>query len=211
MDILLTAIFVFAVSLFFAFLEIEIEGKHGWAERLPTWYRKSSGLSKLHYLLNSKKPLTGYHLFMLSFIILMFHSGFFFGLAWTKLNEIIILFFIITFLIVEDFLWFQFNPFYGSKIFKKGKIWWNSNQRWILSLPIETFKGIFGILIISLIISAFYQNLFFFYEFGEFILGIVLLIFFSKLLVKPYQNWYKKMRKIDESKFFKRKIVFEKI
>ncbi len=210
MEILFTAIFVFVISLIFAMMEIEIEGKNGWAAKLPTWYRKSSGLSKIHYFLNSKKPLTGYHLFMLSFIIIIFHSSFFFGLEWTRINEIRTLFFILAFLIVEDFLWFEFNPFYGSKKFKKGEIWWNSNQRWILGLPLETFKGIFGILIISLIISAFYKNLFFFYEFGEFIIGIIVLILISKAFVKPYRRWYKKMREIDESKFFKRKIKFEK-
>ena len=30
-------LFVFVAALIFAKLEIEIEGPHGWAEKLPTW------------------------------------------------------------------------------------------------------------------------------------------------------------------------------
>src|SRR5215216_3987742 len=30
---------LFAYSLLFALVEVEIEGPHGWAETLPTWYR----------------------------------------------------------------------------------------------------------------------------------------------------------------------------
>ena len=32
-------VFLFVYALLFAAVEIEIEGEHGWAERLPTWYR----------------------------------------------------------------------------------------------------------------------------------------------------------------------------
>jgi len=121
MQIIFQAIFVFILSLIFALLEIEIEGKNGWAKKLPTWYRKS-GFSRLFYSMTYKKPLTGYHLFMLLFMFLVFHLGFFFGLPWNFYNEVIILSSLFMFIITEDFLWFQFNSYYGIKNFEAKKI-----------------------------------------------------------------------------------------
>jgi len=31
------SIYLFVVALVLAFLEVQIEGKHGWASKLPTW------------------------------------------------------------------------------------------------------------------------------------------------------------------------------
>ena len=209
MDIILMAIFVFFISLLFALLEIEIEGKNGWAKKLPTWYRKSN-YSKFFPIIAAKKPLTGYHLFMLIFMLLAFHSGFFFGLTWNLYNEGLIFLSLLIFIITEDFLWFQFNPFYGRKNFKKEKIWWDSKQKWILNFPMEFFRGILIILFFSLIVSAFYKNFTFLYEIAETMIIILLLTLLSKIFVKNYRRWYKKMREIDESKFFNRKIKFDK-
>jgi len=68
MEILSTSIFVFILSLIFALLEIEIEGKNGWAKNLPTWYKKS-GFSKIFYCLAGKKTLN-----WLSFVYSFIHA-----------------------------------------------------------------------------------------------------------------------------------------
>ena len=50
----LGGLFALWTSFAVASLEIEIEGVHGWASRLPTWRRKS--------WVCGRRPLTGYHL-----------------------------------------------------------------------------------------------------------------------------------------------------
>jgi hypothetical protein len=63
--------FVALVSWLFALLEIQIEGRHGWAQNLPTW-RIDNKWTRAVY----KKPFTGYHLYAQGFIFLMAHSPF---------------------------------------------------------------------------------------------------------------------------------------
>lgn len=205
---LLNAIYIFAMALIFAFMEIEIEGKNGWAKKLPTWYKKS-GFSKLFSILASKKPLTGYHLFIHLFIILIFHAPFFFGLSWTPLREITAIVAYMTFMIVEDFLWFAFNPAFGLKNFKKKKVWWHGKSEWIGGLfPTDYLKGTLLILIITYLASIISKSSKFFYSSME-VLGLVFFMTAISLLFVPiYKKWYKNMRKLDESKLFNRKVEF---
>ncbi|MBI4036842.1 hypothetical protein HY385_00245, partial [Candidatus Daviesbacteria bacterium] len=74
MDIMLTNIYLFLMATVLAILEIQIEGKHGWAKNLPTWRPKSqSFFVKLYSKMMSGKEMTGYHLSMFSFVVLIFH------------------------------------------------------------------------------------------------------------------------------------------
>jgi len=34
---LIKVVYFYIIAIFLAILEIQIEGKHGWAEKLPTW------------------------------------------------------------------------------------------------------------------------------------------------------------------------------
>jgi len=208
MQIIFSAIFLFLISLIFAFLEIEIEGKNGWAKNIPTWYRKS-GFSKLFYKISYNKPLTRYHLFVLLFIFFLFHSGFFFNLSWTIQNKLKILLNFLILILIEGFLWFEFNPNYGIRKFGKKEIWWHGRTKWFFGIPQSYFLG-FGLLfVLSYIFSKLLNNFQFFMDY-LFLMGtITLLVILSFILVKPYHGWYKKMRKIDESKEFNRKIKFE--
>jgi hypothetical protein len=47
-------------------VEINIEGKHGWAEKLPTW-RKKNRFTKI---ILGETPVTGYHFWM--FLMIFF-------------------------------------------------------------------------------------------------------------------------------------------
>ena len=60
-ELVVRILFLFAYALLFALAEIEIEGAHGWAEKLPTWYRVTPRYARLFGLFLSGKPLTGYH------------------------------------------------------------------------------------------------------------------------------------------------------
>jgi hypothetical protein len=119
--------FVLAAAYTFARVEIEIEGPHGWAASLPTW-RISNRWTKLFY---GNRPLTGYHLWLQLFVLVMAHTPF--GLSfcpWSRSAELRIIGFVIVFFLVEDFLWFVLNPAFGIRRFRREHIWWHEPTWW---------------------------------------------------------------------------------
>lgn len=119
-----------SVSYFFAKLEIQIEGKNGWAANLPTW-RINNLLTKL--IPGDGKPLTGYHTYLWLFISSLLHSIFLF-IPWTVSAELLLISLFIFILLSEDFYWFILNPHYGIGKFKRKHIPWH--HIWIFRLPL---------------------------------------------------------------------------
>jgi hypothetical protein len=193
---LLTAAYLFLLSLLFALLEIEMEGAYGWAEKLPTWYRNSGFV---RFLFAGRKPLTGYHLFMNIFILAAFHLGFFIGVPWSLAAELRVLSLFILFLAVEDFLWFVFNPHYGLRNFKKEKIWWHHDCAWLFWLvPLDYATGIMLTVLLSYLSALLLGDLAALYGWLETLGVILILVFLSSLLAPLYKRWYERMRTKDE-------------
>lgn len=115
------------VSFAFAKVEIAIEGGHGWAESLPTWRVTSHNWASLLFF--SGRPLTGYHLWMETFILSILHLVYVFD-SPTISTELQILAFFCFFSVFEDYFWFVFNPAFGIRNFKKDKIWWHQAHWW---------------------------------------------------------------------------------
>ena len=125
--------FVLAAAFLFAKLEIEIEGEHGWAAKLPTWRVEKHFLLDLFF---GGRPLTGYHVWAFLFVFFFFHMPFFWSPgSWTARGELHSVGAYTLFWIVEDALWFVMNPHYGWKKFTKGHIWWH--KRWLMGLPVD--------------------------------------------------------------------------
>ena len=125
-------LFVPVAAALFAKLEIEVEGPHGWAEKLPTWRVEH------HFLLDwlfGGRPLTGYHVWAFVFVLFSFHLPFFFAGTWTLDGELNVLGGYQRFWLLEDVLWFVLNPHFGWKKFTKEQVWWH--KRWALGLPID--------------------------------------------------------------------------
>lgn len=123
------AAFVVASAVLFALVEIQIEGPHGWAENLPTWRVEN----KWTRLLYSKRALTGYHLYVQLLLVVLSHVAFaFFPQLWSWAQEGKAICFLIYFFIVEDFLWFAFNPAYGLRKFRKEHIHWHAPTWWLV-------------------------------------------------------------------------------
>ncbi|MFC1663083.1 hypothetical protein ACFL04_02890 [Patescibacteria group bacterium] len=143
MNIYLYFLYLILTALILALWEIQIEGKHGWASRLPT-KRFNNDLVKS---ISGGRPITGYHLMMLLTILVLIHLPVFFT-DWSWYNEAKIIGFFILMLTIEDFLWFVFNPDWGISEFKKSrKLWWHPG--WLLGLPIFYWFTIpIGILVI---------------------------------------------------------------
>jgi hypothetical protein len=121
-------------SIVFALFEIQIEGKDGWANNIPTWKinTKPNNFKPIRIILDPNKPITGYHLYLWLFIILLVHLPLTFY-NWGLKNEIFIISFLLYLSTVEDFLWFVLNPFYGIKKFKKEYVPWHTY--WFLKIP----------------------------------------------------------------------------
>jgi hypothetical protein len=127
-------LFYFAVAFALARLEIQIEGPHGWAEKLPTWRRDGPGVRKW-----LGKPVTGYHVWMLSVLLLLLHApqvhG---GFSWELEAVLLSWFALLT--VCWDFLWFAGNPHFGPAAFRPGRIWWFPT--WVLGLPQPYWAGL---------------------------------------------------------------------
>jgi len=116
-----------ALAAIFALAEIQIEGPNGWATSLPTW-RAENRWTRLFF---SSKPLTGYHLYTLLFLLVVVHLPFALSLApITWRAEARIVSFFILFWVLEDFLWFILNPAFGLRRFRPKHVWWHAPTWW---------------------------------------------------------------------------------
>lgn len=148
--------FLLVTSTLFALLEIQIEGKNGWAAALPTWKKPVNKKGFLRFLSDPNQPQTGYHTYLWAFLFTISHLVFLLT-DWTIQKEIYVISYYILLTTVEDFLWFVFNPHYGTKKFKKGLVPWHTN--WFLGIPrnywISYPLGIFLYLVGSGVIQLF--------------------------------------------------------
>jgi len=133
------------LGIVFANLEIQIEGKRGWAADLPCWRKEKGWVVRLL----GGRPLTGYHTWMTIFLILMFHFPFLF-VDWHPKTELLIWGLLYGFFLAEDFAWFVFNPNYGIKKFKKSEVWWHGT--WWGPVP-SIYYFLAGMAIILIVLS----------------------------------------------------------
>jgi hypothetical protein len=143
-----TLLAVLAAAYLFARVEVEIEGEAGWAANLPTWRIEEHVLLDIFW---GGRALTGYHLWMFSFIGVFFHFPLFFMGAWSPQLEARVMASVMVFWIVEDFLWFVINPAFGWRRFKQEHVSWH--KRWALGAPIDYW--IFGAISVLLFWYAF--------------------------------------------------------
>jgi hypothetical protein len=138
-------VFMLFMAIILALWEIQIEGKDGWAANLPSWRLDRGWISKL----TGGRPVTGYHVYMTIFLIAIVHLPLFF-VHWSWRLESLLLGFYLGMVLTEDFFWFVFNPHYGIRNFRKGKIWWHKGW-WG---PVPSFYWVLLAMIIVLIYSG---------------------------------------------------------
>jgi hypothetical protein len=144
-DLALRILFLFVYALLFALVEIEIEGPHGWAERLPTWFRVTPGYARVYAVLMRGKPLTGYHAVMFVLPLWSFHFGFFTGAPWSWAAEAGTIAAYLCWSVVWDLLWFLLNPRFGWRRFRREEVWWHDRTRgrnWIGRFPVDYYSGV---------------------------------------------------------------------
>ena len=114
-------LFTIVLAIVVALWEIQIEGKNGWASSLPCWKRDTGIVVRIL----GGRPWTGYHTYLIAFVILMMHFPFVLYEDWGFRKELQIWGVFFSFFMLEDFLWFVFNSAFGLKKFRKEYIWWH--------------------------------------------------------------------------------------
>jgi hypothetical protein len=128
--------YVFVVACVLAYLEVQIEGPHGWAAALPTWRTTAPGLTWIM----GGRPVTGYHVSLVLLLLLLLHWPALF-VRWSLLHEIRVLQAFAVLAIVWDFLWFVINPHFGLERYGPETVWWF--RRWTLGVPSDYWVGAF--------------------------------------------------------------------
>lgn len=103
------SVFIILFAFVFAIIEIEIEGKDGWAKNLPT-----------PHLTKDEKSLTIYHVYIFIFVFLAFNMVFFVRTQLINWRNVLYIFSMtLMFFFLEDMYWFFANPFHS--ILKKNE------------------------------------------------------------------------------------------
>ncbi|MFW6125645.1 MAG: hypothetical protein ACOC58_00945 [Chloroflexota bacterium] len=121
--------FALLLSTLLAKVEIQMEGRHGYAEKLPVSWRSSNKWARTLF------TGTSYHLYMGLFLLSMVHLPFVVGLPWTIGGEMLVLSLLAFVTVAEDFLWFVLNPAYGIRRYRKMYIPW-FRDRWLGFIPL---------------------------------------------------------------------------
>jgi hypothetical protein len=122
-------------------IEIEIEGGYGWAERLPTWFRRRGLVGRVYGVLMGHKPLTGYHVYAFTVPMLILHLPYVTGVDWTFAGELRTIATYFALAVVWDYLWFVLNPAYTVRRFRRGNVWW-FEVPWIWRFPLDYYVGV---------------------------------------------------------------------
>lgn len=135
--------FVIAFATLWAWMEVEIEGKDGWAVKLPTscaflgwtWYHISMNVIVLLVLYRALR----YHWFPALHVKLCIFA--LYVIAW---------------FVIEDLMWFILNRNYGIQKYNKQDVPWHANKPWFAG----TFVYNWVVLFIWIIAVYIEQNTF---------------------------------------------------
>ena len=189
---LIQSCFWFLLAALVAGLEVEIEGKDGWAYKLPTPYRTRGFAARVYGTLMAGKPLTVYHAYMFSLMLLVHHAGFFMDAPWSWSAESAALARFLTWAVLWDYLWFVLNPHYGVRGFTKDRVWWHAKSRWVFGLfPLDYLIGWTLSALVALAGGMLARHL---VMLGLFLIGTALTMLASPL----YHRWYVWMRLRDD-------------
>jgi len=198
MNLIGSILFWFLFAFLLAAVEVEAEGKYGWAEKMPTWYRTRGLAGRLYGLVMGGKPLTGYHLFMFFLPLVAVHAGFFLGVRWSLSGELVVLARYFALAVLWDGLWFVLNPAYGIARFRRERVWWHAKSHWVFGrFPIDYLVG----WAISLGLALAANKLGApgaFQEQALLLAGLLLLTFVVIAFAPHYHWWHANMRSRDD-------------
>jgi hypothetical protein len=185
---------LFAWAFGLAGIEIEIEGGYGWAERLPTWYRKRGLVGRVYGVAMGRRPLTGYHVYAFTIPMLVLHLPFVSGVEWTLAGELRTIATYFALAVVWDYLWFVLNPAYTVRRFERGRVWW-FEVPWIWRFPLDYYLGVALSVGLAGLAALAADN-------GEplrrhlwMLAGLAVLVALTVLVAPLFHRWYRHMRR----------------
>jgi hypothetical protein len=194
----LKVLFWAAFATIVACIEIEAEGKHGWAARMPTWYRTTGWAGKLYGALMGGKPLTGYHLYMFVFPMLLFHAHFAMGFPWSAAEECLSWAMFFSWCVLWDYHWFVLNPHFVGQ-FRKDVVWWHAKSRWILGrFPMDYLVGIVLSILLTVAASWISGDRVYLSDHAFRLLGFMTWTAMLHASAPRYHRWYWRMRETDD-------------
>ena len=177
-----------------ASIEIEIEGAHGWAERLPTWFRKRGRVGRIYGWVMGRRPLTGYHVFAFTIPLLLLHLPFVSGVDWTLAAELRALATYFALAVIWDYLWFVLNPAYTVRRFQRGRVWW-FQVPWIWRFPLDYYAGMALSIALAALAAWAADDPAPLDRHLWMIGGLALLTALAVLAAPLYHRWYRHMRR----------------
>ena len=175
-------------------IEIEIEGGHGWAERLPTWYLKRGRVGRIYGLAMGQRPLTGYHVFAFTIPLVIVHLPFAFGLDWSLGAELSQLAIYFALAVIWDYIWFVMNPAYTVHRFRRGNVWW-FQVPWIWRFPLDYYVGMGLSVALAGLAAVDADNWAPMRSQLWLIAGLIVLTAIAVLASPLYHRWYRHMRR----------------
>lgn len=152
------SLFLFVFALVYALIEIEIEGPDGWAKNLPTPQNFCFHLSLYHVymILLACIVICGFVYFRDTKECLEDNTR----STEYRVRSVVsrVLFMLVAFFLLQDFLWFVMNPSYTVCKYSAQHISWHSP--WYFGLPWFNFVG-FGLLALAVLISPERSNMLF--------------------------------------------------
>jgi hypothetical protein len=188
------SLLLFGYALLFALVEIEIEGKNGWAMNLPTWFRRRPLYARVYAFLLSGKPLTGYHAVMFFIPFLSFHIGLAFDQPWSWGLEARVLASYLVWNVTWDFLWFLLNPAFGWARFRRGEIWWH-NGPWLGRLPIDYVNALWMSFVVAAVPWFVRGSTWHLRRHAIYVATMLVLVAITALAAPLYRRWYYYMRR----------------
>lgn len=116
-----------------AALEVQIEGKYGWATELPTNKFFGTKFTWYHVMMNCMVIMTVFMSVKWSWRVPYWISGLF---------------------LIEDYMWFMINPHFGIKNYNSENVWWHS---WWGNQPSGNWIST-AIMSISSVCSYYFEN-----------------------------------------------------
>jgi len=192
--LIVKVVFWCVISTLMACVEIESEGKYGWAYKMPTWYRTRGVVARIFGLLLAGKPLTGYHLMLFPLPLLIVHAHFVMGVEWSVVAEAEALGLYFVWNTFWDYFWFVLNPYYDGKFTRK-QVWWHAKHPWFLGLfPMDYLWAILASVVVvgagSWHVGSWQSLVHHGYLFAGFVVYTSLLWAAAPF----YHRWYRRMR-----------------
>lgn len=141
---LIPILYILAHATIFAWLEVEMEGKHGWAVNLPTSCAFGGW--------------TWYHIAMNIIVLLSvgaIQRGYdsIFKNIWEKYvaGVLLYIFRVAVWFCVEDIMWFVINKHYGIHKYTKHDIFWHADKTWFLGTILLNWFVFIGAIILGFV------------------------------------------------------------